>query len=118
MDRKEVLDLYNRPRGEFSTRNGEYDLARRRYNGDHWDDATNPEPANRYSLTVNYLKPFVDKSVQALVGRMPAIQVMPRGVDDEARRHAEQLEAILYGTYEANDAEQVLFKVAWDSFVL
>jgi hypothetical protein len=117
MDRKEVTDLYRELRTQWLGRNAEYDVARLRYNGTHWD-STNPEPANRYSLTANYLKPFVDKSVQSLVGRSPAIQVMASGVDEEARRHAEQLEAILYGTWDANESNKVLFEVAWDSFVL
>ena len=92
--------------------------SRQRYNGEHWDAATNPEPANRYSLTLNYLKPFVDKSVQSLVGRVPALQVLAAGTDQIARRHAEQLEGILYGTWISNNAAQVLFQTAWDSFVL
>ena len=118
MDRDEVINLYSSLRARWASRNGEYDIARSRYNGDHWDDATNPAPANRYSLTLNYLKPFVDKSVQSLVGRMMAIQVMPSGTDMAARRHAEQLEGILYGTWDANDAIQTFWNIAWDSFVL
>lgn len=118
MDREEVFTLYRSLRANWSARNAEYDLARMRYRGDHWDDATNPEPVNRYSLTINYLKPFVDKSVQSLIGRMPAIQVMPSGTDEPARRHAEALEGILYGTWQANNAGQVFWNTAWDSFVL
>lgn len=118
MDRDAVLDLHARLRSQWAGRNGEYDLARRRYHGDHWDAETNPAPRNRYSLTLNYMKPFVDKSVQLLVGRLPAIQVMPPGVDEAARRLAEQEEGILYGTWEANNAPDVFLKTAWDSFVL
>jgi hypothetical protein len=118
MDRKEVLDLYRRLQTDWQGRNAEYDLARQRYNGVHWDAVTNPEPANRYSLTANYLKPVVDKSVQSLVGRVPACQVMPSATDEVARRHAEQLEGVIYGTWYANDVTQQLFKTAWDSFVL
>lgn len=118
MDEKEVIDLYRELRTDWQSRNGEYDLARQRYNGVHWDDVTNPEPRNRYSLTANYLKPVVDKSVQSLIGRVPALQVMPSGTDEGARRHAEALEAVIYGTWNANDISQVLFKTAWDSFVL
>ena len=118
MDRSEVLDLYRSLRTTWQARNGEYDMARLRYRGDHWDDVTNPEPVNRYSLTINYMKPFVDKSIQSLVGRMPAIQVMPSGTDEVARRHAEALEGILYGTWEANSAPKVFWNTAWDSFVL
>lgn len=118
IDRSAVLTLHAQLRGQWATRNGEYDVSRRRYHGEHWDDATNPAPANRYSLTLNYLKPFVDKSVQLLVGRMPAIQVNAPGVDEQARRHAEALEGILYGTWHANNAVDVFQKTAWDSFVL
>lgn len=118
MTRDAVVDLYAQLRAQWANRNGEYDLARRRYLGEHWGDSTNPTPSNRYSITLNYLKPFVDKSVQLLVGRLPAIQVMPQGTDEAARRHAEQLEGIVYGTWEANDAGEVFMKTAWDSFVL
>lgn len=118
MDRKEVVDLYRELRATWSARNGEYDVARQRYNGIHWDDSTNPEPVNRYALTANYLKPVVDKSIQSLIGRVPAIQVMPSSTDEVARRHAESLEAVLYGTWHANDISQLLFKTAFDSFVL
>lgn len=118
MDRKEVIDLHRKLLTQWSARNAEYDVARERYNGVHWDDATNPIPTNRYSLTANYLKPFVDKSVQLLVGRIPGIQVMPSGTDELSRRHAEQLEGVIYGTWDKNDMPSVLFKTAWDSFVL
>lgn len=118
MTRSEMLDTFAALATQWATRNGEYETARQRYYGTHWDAATNPEPANRYSLTLNYLKPFVDKSVQLLVGRVPALQVMPPGVDATARRHAENLEGILYGTWAKNDAPAVLQRVAWDSFVL
>jgi hypothetical protein len=118
MSRDSVVDLYARLRAQWNTRNSEYDLSRRRYYGEHWDPVTNPAPVNRYSLTANYLKPFIDKSVQLLFGRIPAIQVMPKGTDQEARRHAEQLEGVLYGTWKTNDAVTTFQKTAWDSFVL
>ena len=118
LTRDGVVDLYARLRATWANRNGEYDTSRLRYLGLHWDASTNPAPQNRYSLTLNYLKPFVDKSVQLLVGRMPALQVLPPGVDEPARRLAEQEEAILYGTYERNNAPDVFQKTAWDSFVL
>lgn len=118
LTRDEVMDVFVQLRQTWENRNGEYHTARQRYYGDHWDAETNPASVNRYSLTLNYLKPFVDKSVQLLVGRMPAIQVMPPGVDEEARRLAEQLEGVLYGTWERNSAPEVLQKCAWDSFVL
>lgn len=118
MDRQAVMDLHAQLRSQWATRNGEYELSRRRYHGEHWDAETNPAPLNRYFLTLNYQKPFVDKSVQLLVGRMPAIQVMAPGIDEEARRLAEQLEGILYGTWYANNAVDIFQKTAWDSFVL
>lgn len=118
LTREKVIELEAQLRQQWNSRNAEYDLARRRYFGEHWDDSTNPAPVNRYSLTLNYLKPFVDKSVQGLVGRIPAIQVMPPGVDEEARRLAEQLEGVLYGTWHYNDMADILLKTAWDSFVL
>ena len=118
MTHDEVVDLEAELRQQWNTRNGEYDLARRRYMGEHWDAETNPAPLNRYSLTLNYLKPFVDKSVQGLVGRLPGIQVMPPGTDEDARRHAEELEGVLYGTWDKNDMVSVLQKTAWDCFVL
>jgi len=117
MDREDVIDLYVELRSRWAGRNGRYDRSRRLYLGDHWD-ATNPPQRDRYSLTLNYLKPFVDKSVQLLVGRLPAIQVIPPGVEEEQRRLAEQLEGILYGTWEQSNAADVFARVAHDSFVL
>lgn len=118
MTRDEVVELERVLRRQWTNRNAEYDTARKRYHGEHWDAATNPAPLNRYSLTLNYLKPFVDKSIQSLVGRIPALQVMPPGTDEDARRHAESLEGVLYGTWEHNDMATILQKTAWDSFVL
>ncbi len=118
MNRDQVVELEKALRQTWNSRNAEYDLARRRYLGEHWDQDTNPAPNNRYSLTLNYLKPFVDKSIQSLVGRIPAIQVMPPGTDEDARRHAESLEGVIYGTWEYNDMATILLKTAWDSFVL
>ena len=43
---------------------------------------------------------------------------MPNAVDEVARRHAEALEGVIYGTWYANNVAQVLFKTAFDSFVL
>lgn len=118
LTRDAVIELEATLRQQWNTRNAEYDTSRRRYQGEHWDAATNPAPQNRYSLTLNYLKPFVDKSIQTLVGRIPAIQVMPPGTDQASRDIAEQLEGLLYGTWEANDMVTILQKTAWDSFVL
>jgi SPP1 Gp6-like portal protein len=118
LTRDGVVELESKLRQQWNTRNAEYDVARMRYYGEHWDADTNPAPLNRYSLTLNYLKPFVDKSIQSLVGRIPAIQVMPPGVDEEARRLAEQIEGVIYGTWYYNDMPDILLKTAWDSFVL
>jgi len=114
----EVMEFFAQSRAKHSQRNGEYDLARQRYHGVLWDSVTNPEPADRYSLHLNYLKPFVDKSIQLLVGRMPAIQVMPNGTDEAARRQAEGEEGILYSTWDANGAQSVLYDTAFNCFVL
>ena len=118
LDRDGVFELYAGLRQTWANRNGEYATSRERYLGRHWDASTNPAPLNRYSLTLNYLKPFVDKSVQMLVGRLPAIQVLPPGVDEGARRLAEQEEGVIYGTWINNNAPDVFHKTAWDSFVL
>jgi len=118
LTRDDVIDLHAELRQTWAKRNGEYDVSRRRYFGEHWDQETNPAESNRYSLTLNYLKPFTDKSIQLLVGRMPALQVMPPGTDEAARRLAEQEEGILYGTWDKNKAAETLQKTAWDSFVL
>ncbi len=113
-----VNTLYRKLRGENSERNSDYDIARKRVDGVLWGDSTNPTPRNRYSLSANYLQPIVMKHVQLLVGRLPAIQVMPRGVEDEDRVHAEKLEGVLYGIWNASKAPDVFQKVAWDSYVL
>lgn len=115
---REVTELYRVLSAKHAQRNGEYDAARRHYAGELWNSETNPRPDNRYSLTLNYLKPFIDKSVQLLVGRMWGVQVMPRGTDEDARRHAEALEGVIYGTYDYNEAPTVFWDVAFNSFVL
>lgn len=115
---KEVRELYAELRAAFAPRNGEYALARDRYLGRHWDDATNPAPRGRYSLTLNYVRPVVDKTVQLLVGEMPGIQVMPPGTDEVARRLAEAEEAILYSNWEFNDAPLVFRRVAFNSVLV
>ena len=56
--------------------------------------------------------------MQLLVGRMPGLQVMPPSTDEMSRRLAEQIEAILYGTYAANDAPIQLRHAAYNSFIL
>jgi hypothetical protein len=113
-----VDQTWRRLKTDNAERNGEYDTARRRVDGELWGDATNPTPRNRYSLTANYLLPVVMKHVQLLVGRLPAIQVMPRGTSLEDREHAEKEEGVLYGIWNASKAGETFQKVAWDSYVL
>lgn len=114
----ELLDLAARLKARNGTRNGEYDTARQRYEGVLWDEVTNPPNPKRYSLSPNYLKPITDKSVQLLVGEMPAIQVLPPGTDEGSRRQAEKCESMLYRSWALNDAGREFKKTAWDSFVL
>lgn len=113
-----VKEFAERIIAENSQRNGEYDIARQRVDGKLWGDSTNPTPNNRYSLSANYLLPITEKYVQLLMGRIPGIQVSPYGVDEEARRHAERLEGVLYSTWDMNNAHELFQRVAWDSFVL
>jgi hypothetical protein len=113
-----VDDFYRSMKTEHAERNADYDVARKRVDGVLWGDSTNPLPRNRYSLSANYLQPIVMKHVQLLMGRLPAIQVMPRGVEQDDRDHAEKLEGILYGMWNVSDAGTVFQKVAWDSYVL
>lgn len=113
-----VDSLYRGLQAEYAERNADYDIARKRVDGVLWGDSTNPTPRNRYSLSANYLQPIVMKHVQLLVGRLPAIQVMPRGVSKEDRFHAEKLEGVLYGLWNASNAADVFQKAAWDSYVL
>lgn len=114
----QVKDLFEELRAQYAGRNSDYQLARDRYVGKHWDAATNPAPTGRYSLTVNYIRPTVDKTVQMLVGKLPGIQVMPPGVDEVARRLAEAEEAILYATWDVNDAELVFRRIAHNMVLL
>jgi len=113
-----VDSLYRSLQAEYAERNADYDIARKRVDGVLWGDSTNPTPRNRYSLSANYLLPIVMKHVQLLMGRLPAIQVMPRGVDEDDRRHAEKLEGVLYGIWNASNASDVFQTAAWDSYVL
>ena len=66
LTRDGVLDLYVKLRQTWANRNGEYDTARLRYLGEHWDADTNAAPLNRYSLTLNYLKPCKKKLKKGL----------------------------------------------------
>jgi hypothetical protein len=113
-----VSELFRTLQTENAERNSDYDTSRKRVDGVLWGDSTNPTPRNRYSLSANYLQPIVMKHVQLLVGRLPALQVMPRGAEQEDREHAEKLEGVLYGIWNASNAGDVFQKAAWDSYVL
>lgn len=115
---EQVRTLYEALRAQFSARNGEYALARDRYNGKHWDAVYNPATTGRYSLTANYVRPTVDKTVQMLMGELPGIQVMPPGTDPVARRVAEAEEALLYATWDVNGAARVFKRVAHNTVLL
>ena len=115
----EVRALYHELRSLNSQRNAEYQTARDRYMGNHWGDSENPNPeGRRYTITLNYIRPTVQKTVQFLLGQMPGIQVMPPGTDDMARRAAEQMEALLYAAWDKNDAEKVFRRIAHNMALL
>ena len=115
----EVRALYQQLRAQNGARNGEYDLARQRYRGKHWDSVTNPVPSGkRYTLVANYLRPIVRRAVKDLLARMPGIQVVPPGADPESRGLAEAEEAVLYHAWELNDAEVVFRRVAHNMILL
>lgn len=119
VDRRYVEELYDELRRLWAQRNGEYLLSRNAYAGDHYDGLGNPKPGrNRYGLTVNYLKPVADKDVQLLMGEIPAIMVKPPAPDQSGRQLAEQIEGILYGNWEINNAHMQLLNCAWHSVVL
>lgn len=116
---EEVRTLYRELQAVSSGRNAEYALARDRYQGKHWGDAENPNPdGRRYTITLNYIRPTVNKAVQLLIGQMPGIQVMPPGTDEAARRMAEAEEAIIYATWDVNDAGKVFRRVAHNRALL
>ena len=116
--RAEVVDLAESLRAQYGGRNGEYAANRDYYAGKHWNAELNPAPKNRYCLTMNYIKTSIDKDVQGLLGRMFGLQVIPRGVDEHARRVAEACEAVLYGTYAASNAPTVFERIAFNQFLL
>lgn len=118
LNAQEVRSLYSELRASFSGRNEDYRIARDRYNGNHWDGVTLAAHPERYSLTLNYIRPTVDKVVRGIIGEMPGIQVMPPGTDDLARRLAEQEEAILYTAWEANNAPLVFRRVIHNMVLL
>lgn len=117
LDVNELMDFFYKVQTDNSQRNGEYEQARAYVDGKMYD-AQHPRPVNRSAVIANYLLPFTMKHVQLLVGRLPGIQVLPAGSEEHHRRHAEALEGILYSAWGHNQAEDLLQKVAWDSYVL
>lgn len=115
---EEVRGLYNELRASFAGRNEDYRIARERYNGRHWDGVTLVGGQDQYTLTLNYVRPTVDKVVRGVIGEMPGIQVMPPGTDDLARRLAEQEESVLYATWEFNEAPVVFRRVVHNMVLL
>lgn len=114
----DVTELFTTLRAAYQVRNSDYDLARRRYRGEHWDSVTNPAPENRYSLTANYMRPAVRAAVRDLFSRMPGIQVMAMGADEESRRVAEGAEGALYRCWDENEADRVFRRVAFNMVLL
>ncbi len=114
----DVRHLWSSLRQAWTGRNSEYGRARRLYRGEHWDPEENPRPKNRYSITVNYLKPFADKDVQILMGQIPGIQVPPPDPDSGGRAFAERIENLLYGNWNYNQAHRVMLDVAFNATVL
>lgn len=114
----EVRDLYDDLTGVYAGRNAEYAAARDYYEGGHWDGTNLVRKDHRYGLVINYLRRIVNDSVRDVTARMPGIQVMPKDVDPESRRVAEMAEAALYGTWDLNEAQEVLRRVAFNAFLL
>lgn len=115
---EEVKELYEELRASFAGRNDKYRQARMRYNGIHWDAETNPAPRGRYSLTLNYIRPTIDKVVAMLLGQMPGIQVVAPGVEEEQRRLAEKEEGLLYYVWDKNMAPLVFRRIAFNMALL
>lgn len=115
----DIRTLYHELKAASAGRNSEYALARELYLGHHWGGQANQIPdGRRYTITLNYIRPTVQKSVQLLLGQMPGIQVMPPGVEEDARRLAEAEEAIIYATWDANEAAKVFRRVAHNRALL
>lgn len=114
----DIRALHGELRGVYKTRNDEYAEARELYFGEMWSGADIARPKNRYSLSANYLKSFVDKDVQIMMGSLPGLQVMPPSADKPGRDLAERLEAVLYGCWDLNQAHQVFLNAAWNSVTL
>lgn len=56
--------------------------------------------------------------MQLLFGQLPGIQVMPPGTDEAASRAAEAMEALLYATWDMNEADLVFRRVAHNMSLL
>lgn len=118
---EDVRTLYRELQAAAAGRNSEYAAARELYMGQHWGAGEHQSPipdGRRYTATLNYIRPTVNKSVQLLLGQLPGIQVMPPGTDDMARRLAENEEALLYATWDVNDAGKVFRRVAHNRSLL
>ena len=114
----EVRQLYEELRAAFTGRNEDYRVARELYSGVHWDGVNLAAEKDKYSITLNYIRPTVDKVVRGIIGEMPGIQVMPPGTDPEARRLAENEESILYATWDKNEAPVVFRRVVHNMVLL
>lgn len=118
LDAKEVRELYEELRGTFAGRNDEYHQYRQRYDGIHWGTPELPTQNGKHAITLNYVRPTVDKAVSMLLGSQPGIQVLPPGADAAARRLAEYEEALLYATWDVNHAATVFRRVAHNAILL
>ena len=115
----DVRTLAAELRGIHAARNQQYADSRSLYLGKHWGTSNNPTPdGHRYTLVLNYIRSTIDKTVDSLVGTMPGIQVMPPGVDQMARNVAEAEEALIYATWDVNDAPLVFRRLAHNMALL
>lgn len=116
---EEVRSLYTDLRAANSGRNQEYMVNRDRYRGIHWGSDALPElPPGHAMLTVNYVRPIVDMTVEMIIGRMPAIQVVPRGTTQDQRTLAEAMEAVLYQSWNQNNAPMVFRRAIHNQVLL
>lgn len=121
LSNEEIKQLYAELTSAFAGRNSEYATAREFYAGEHWGQDGLPKPpptSSRHTITMNYIRPTVRKTVQLLIGQMPAIQVLPPGTDEAARRLAEGMEAVIYNTWDVNEAAKVFRRVAHNMTLL
>lgn len=116
----QIVALYEELRGHYAERNARYARSRELYRGEHWGGSDLPMPsgAGRATLTVNYIKPTVNKTVEDLFGILPGIQILPRDVDEESARQAEGEEGVLYQTWHVNNAEVTFRRLAFNAALL